>query len=583
MTSPTVAPFTPAAADDRAPDLTARQFFFWLLVVFAVAALLRGVFPVADPPWRASVGIVWHDEGAWVHNARNRALFGAWQLDHWNPMFLAPVFAGLEYVSFRLFGVGLWQARLVSEVAGWLTIPLLAFAVRAVASRRAALTAAAFLATNYVWVWWNRAALMESTMVAFMVASACAYAQAHRHRWWGVAAGVFAMLAFFTKAAAAFFLAALALECVVRFLVAGTTADVDERRRHRQSAVFTLAGLTVAALVALVWFVGPYWQEFRFYNWQMSVVRKPSYTLRAFLDRASWLPIIHDFFTRMWVVLLLAVGGLFSVALRWRTSNPVERLFAFWILIGVAELFVHDVGNERRLVFLIPPMVGLAAMVLAGQRGLLPERAARVSRGQLLAASPVVLYALYVLAGSWVRLGWLYQVKPGVYAAAAAALLLGAGLLAFWPRVTRAVAGPRWSVGAITALAVIVVAGDVTQFAQWAAGRTSYNYEVMKEIGRTLPPDTLVHGKLANGLSLESRIRPVFVGRGFGNYDDRLARPDVRYLLTYRRPFMGYEGRVINDVLDGYRWHVVRRFRVAESASGDDEVILVVKDGLLAK
>ena len=75
----------------------------------------------------------------------------------------------------------------------------------------------------------------------------------------------------------------------------------------------------------------------------------------------------------------------------------------------------------------------------------------------------------------------------------------------------------------------------------------------------------------------------MFVGRDFGNYDDRLARPDVRYLLTYRRPFPGYEGRVINDVLDGYRWHVIRRFRVAESASGDDEVILVVKDGLLAK
>ncbi len=46
----------------------------------------------------------------------------------------------------------------------------------------------------------------------------------------------------------------------------------------------------------------------------------------------------------------------------------------------------------------------------------------------------------------------------------------------------------------------------------------------MVAIGRWLPPGTLVHGKLANGLALESRITPVFVGRGFGNYEDRARR-----------------------------------------------------------
>ena len=48
-----------------------------------------------------SVGIVWHDEGAWVHNARNRALWGTWRTDDWNPVFIAPVFTALEYASFE--------------------------------------------------------------------------------------------------------------------------------------------------------------------------------------------------------------------------------------------------------------------------------------------------------------------------------------------------------------------------------------------------------------------------------------------------------------------------------------------------
>jgi 4-amino-4-deoxy-L-arabinose transferase-like glycosyltransferase len=99
----------------------------------AVAMALRAFFPTADPPWHTTVGVVWHDEGAWVHNARNRALWGVWSLDAWNPMYVAPVFTLLEYLSFSVFGVGLWQARLVSMVAGVASVALLALGTRRVA------------------------------------------------------------------------------------------------------------------------------------------------------------------------------------------------------------------------------------------------------------------------------------------------------------------------------------------------------------------------------------------------------------------------------------------------------------------
>src|SRR5215211_1234819 len=100
----------------------ARRLQILLALTFVLAAAVRLVFPAADPPWHTTVGVVWHDEGAWVHNARNKALFGAWSLDAWNPMYIAPVFTALEYASFRTFGVGLWQARLVSEILGWISV-----------------------------------------------------------------------------------------------------------------------------------------------------------------------------------------------------------------------------------------------------------------------------------------------------------------------------------------------------------------------------------------------------------------------------------------------------------------------------
>src|SRR5687767_15335185 len=121
--------------------MTNRRFWLWLTAIVLLAMVLRGLFPAADPPWRSTVGVVWHDEGAWVHNARNKALFGEWRQDEWNPMFIAPVFTGLEYLSFSAFGVGVRQARLVSELAGVASVILLALGVRRLGGNLAGLIA----------------------------------------------------------------------------------------------------------------------------------------------------------------------------------------------------------------------------------------------------------------------------------------------------------------------------------------------------------------------------------------------------------------------------------------------------------
>ena len=96
-----------------------------------------------------------------------------------------------------------------------------------------------------------------------------------------------------------------------------------------------------------------------------------------------------------------------------------------------------------------------------------------------------------------------------------------------------------------------------------------------------LPPGTLVHGKLANGLALENRIRPVFVGREFGNYADRKQRDDVRYILTYIVPSLGYEGSVRSrtcstPIPERTHHHDVRR---RGNRTGHDRAALIDKFG----
>jgi 4-amino-4-deoxy-L-arabinose transferase-like glycosyltransferase len=549
----------------------ARRWGAWLAIA-VLAAVLRGVFPTADPPWRTTVGVVWHDEGAWTHNARNRALWGAWRTDNWNPLYVAPVFTGLEYASFAAFGVGTWQARLAPMLLGVAAVLALGLGVARVGGRRAGLAAAILLATNYVGTMYDRAAIMEGPMAAAIVVSWWAYAKAQDRPAWGAAAGGAAIAAYFIKAAAVFFVGALGLTALVAVAWPGLSGD-----RRRAAGLWTIAGLAVAGLVALATFVGPEWAEYRFYNWQMSVTRKPSYDLASLLTRVSWFPVLHDLLSRMWLVVALGLAAFVTRALDWWRRPPAEQLLVLWVGVGVCELLLHDVGNERRFVFLIPAFTALAALALDSDRALAPAWLGPLTPWQRLLFWPVALYAAYIVAGSAVRLAFLYEVQPSVRLGAAVAVVATGAAWWFRERLSGALRRP-WTAAASCLVVGVVAVGGIGQFVQYAWGRSYVNLEASRELGRRLPPGTLVHGKLANGLALENRIRPVFVGRNFGNYDDRLTRNDVAWLVTYVAPRTGYEGPVILDVLAAYPEHrTVWTFAVAETTSGLDQAALIAK------
>jgi hypothetical protein len=597
--------------------MTRGRFAASLTAIVLLAIALRGLFPAADPPWRSTVGVVWHDEGAWVHNARNKALFGGWRQDEWNPVFIAPVFTALEYASFKVFGVGVRQARLVSGAAGLISVILLALGVRRLAgagalapptraadaggpapptrAAAAGLIAGALLATNYVYVMYNRAAIMEALMAAFLVASWYCSTRAEREPGWGAAAALMATLAFFTKAAAAFYIGALGLAAIVR-LVEGWNAGAGRSRTLRakaeggshgprtqkKAALWTLAGLAVSFGIITALFVLPHWRDYQFYNWQVSVTRKPSYDVRSVLTRLTWFPILHDMFSRMWAVLGLGLAGAWGILARWRRASDGERLLLLWVAVGSAELLAHDVGNERRFVFLIPALVGLASVVLV-RGSLLPADAARVSRRDVLILAPAIVYSAYVVVGPIGRLPFLAEVHAGVLhhavrLAAGGAVVLGLAIIASWPRLAVSASRPSWTPAVAGTLVFLFAAWNVVQFGDWAIHRTYKDYEASLAIGRALPPETLVQGKLANGLSLENRIRPIFIGHEFGNYADRKDRDDVRYILTYTSPWLGYEGSQIKDVLDASPgWRIIMNVDVAETPSGHDSAALIEK------
>jgi hypothetical protein len=420
---------------------------------------------------------------------------------------------------------------------------------------------------------WNRAALMESTMTACMVVAWMAWVLAERRAAWGVVAGLAAVAAFFTKAAAAFFIAALALDVILTALEGWRRASPERQRLVRQ------AGFAAVGLL----FVLPHWTDYQFYNWQMSVTRKPSYTPGAFIDRATWLPIVQGLFSGMPIELLAGLTSLMALVIGWRWARPAERLLVLWVLVGLAELVAHDSGNERRYVMFIPALIALASL-LVGRSGALFAPGRHMTRATGLVTIALLLPVSYLALGSLLRPFLIEQIEAGdlrfsVRASAAGALVLT--LLLAWqgPRLLRRAAtlvAPRRLAAGLVAAAL---AWNVVQWADWASTRTTFNHDASVALGALVADGTLVHGKLANGMALENRIRPLFVGNNFGNYADRLQRDDARYILTYDLPRIGYESSdgsgLIQGILDHYpSWRVVATFQVDETRMEDRAVLI---------
>ena len=212
----------------------------------------------------------------------------------------------------------------------------------------------------------------------------------------------------------------------------------------------------------------------------------------------------------------------------------------------------------------------LAAIVLGRDRGCCRRTSRRVRDGALPGRCPVVVYAAYVIAGAARAAGLPLRARPrrpaqrGARARRhrSACTYLAAGRRDFsrarhgrpaaallWPRLVSA--GRSRSSGSGRA------AGPTRT--TWR--RSSSARCCRRARWSTASWPTASRSRTGSGRSSSARK--------FGNYADRKQRDDVRYILTYVAPQIGYEGSVIRDVLEAYPDRtIIKTFDVAETAGG---------------
>jgi 4-amino-4-deoxy-L-arabinose transferase-like glycosyltransferase len=365
------------------------------------------------------------DEGRYAEMAREMLLSGDWITTRLNGIKYfekPPLHTWMSAVSFALFGIGDWQARLWNGLCGVLTVFLTGYAGQRVFGGRAGVYAALVLGSTLFWAATSQFNSLDLSVAATMALSLCALliaqrdeaGAAERLRWMMVCwAGM--ALSLLAKG-----LIGIVLPGGVLFLYALLSGD-----RAIWLRLHPVRGLLLLLALALPWFLlmaarNPEQPHFFFIHehWERFMLKThhregPWYYFLVLLVPAAlpWLPALPA---------SLALAGK-RVAGRFQPG----RLLLVWV---VFILFFFSYSSSKLPGYMVPIFPALA--LLAGVYLERASRAALLVVAALLALVGGVGLALtpFVggLANSAVDVALFEATRPLLGAAFAAALLAGA-------------------------------------------------------------------------------------------------------------------------------------------------------------
>jgi hypothetical protein len=378
--------------------MPARARLARLLVValLLAGAGLRLAFLDADPDYYAWVGYI-TDEGRWVAHAREMALFGHLGQGEWLlHLILAPLFQAVAYVSFHLFGVSIWAARLPTALAGGLLLVSFWLLLRRVVPPGALLIGVALLALDVDLIELSRVAVPETAAMLVELWAYALVASGRPTRIRLVAAGLVTAGAVAVKATS------LPLIVILSAIVLFQPTEDDASPGRPRGLAFLWAGFLAPLLlpVLLAVLVAPR---------LLGAVAGNLGVLGHFLLPARPFAIVNFFVDGAFAPTLniWAVGAILSMALflltRGEGEPAVRRHFiasSIWYGLYTPLMLSLDYFPDRYKAHVLVPL----AINLAAGWTLVPAATAPAARGRrgllaVLLALPMAALAAPTLAG----------------------------------------------------------------------------------------------------------------------------------------------------------------------------------------
>ena len=336
-----------------------NKYIILLMLTFLIFIGLRVIHLEADPPINlgGSAGY-FVDEGGWVFNARNKVLFGTWEIDSYNKMYLAPLMNLLYFISFSILGPSYISARLISIIFCLLIFVLLYLTLKESFGSKMALITLFLISINYLFIVYNRITHPRMGMMFFMALSLYVFNKAiKKNDYYFIPLGGSLFLGFVCQANMIYFIGATGISLLLCL----------KSLKIFKAAFFMFLGSLV---IALPWYFLNYHPHLNDINLFSSIIRHRQFppNISSALKNIVNEPGRKYFFHYMpfiWIAGCISFFiTFFKTLFKNKNISPIEIMTANWLLCGLAFLAIMNDPALRWYVSIIPALIILTGLLI---------------------------------------------------------------------------------------------------------------------------------------------------------------------------------------------------------------------------
>jgi len=534
-----------------------------IIFLFVFPTFLRYFNITKDRPKTYEVDTANHDEGSFVHNARNKALFGKWILDNddWNPIFLYPSYTYVWYLFFKLFGVGIVQGRLLGVIFGLLSLILFYKTVKKGYDQKTAVIATLFLSYNFILIMFHSSMMLETFMMFFIILTFYFWEIAIRKHKYLFLVGFSSFLAVIAKASSIWIIGTCILSLIPLLL-----QDIMKKNfassKNQKIVFYFLTGLIVCILLFLVFFFIPNLSYIKLNLIDNQIGRVMGKTPVPLIYEVSTILFNTQFILRVPIASILAfiytIYFVTNLPKNFKEADYMDFFVLSWIFFMFVYFFIFD-SPLRRMIAMIPALAVFSARTILNIRTIFENKKEK-NKFKYIFKTILVFTLIYMVIANIIMYGFKSILKifhpalmkilsilslnlPPFASNALDATIsvvfafILAGIILFFVRKTKLNLALTKKIRRIQTRKIIILVVmlsiliDLGQYASWSLRYDDSFYRASRELGQMLPENEKVYGMFSTGLSIENKIIPVYHEVPLINHKNRFERDDIRYIL----------------------------------------------------
>ncbi len=337
-----------------------KLFYVLLFFIFITAIFLRVNSPESDLPDDITFsGSILTDEGNQCHNSRSKYLYDDWYPDDWKITYYNPILPYFKLAIFKVFGVGLWQIRLVSYIFSLLSLLFFFLTLKLYLNKKYALYGTALMGVNFLLLMFSKIGTFETPMIFWMILSLYfieKYSSSDKEKFL-VFAGMSAFMAFVFKNIAIYFIPVPIIALIMYLIIKNNKLKFN---KTILPIIYILFGV---GSMFIVWY-------FFFYNPNKEWINSaPGKYMKGLMSPKSFSDLLKNFITFPWKeqfnkIVFVWVGSLFFIPVFYRElfKKKVKLIEISYFLYFMAHTVLFLFLSYRPTRYLIPVIPAMIFM-----------------------------------------------------------------------------------------------------------------------------------------------------------------------------------------------------------------------------